>query len=80
MRTYCYIEIVSWLSLYCKLLPLVVMRDDRETVGALWTLFELLDDLWQLLIGYLVKFRVNRCFDSHQLLIASLGKIILGAK
>ena len=80
MRTYCYIEVVSWLSLYCKLLPLVVMCDDRETVGALWTLLELLDDLWQLLIGYFVKFRVNRGFDSHQLLIASLGKIILGAK
>ena len=80
MRTYCYIEVVSWLSLYCKLLPLVVMRDDCETVGALWTLLELLDDLWQLLIGYFVKFRVNRGFDSHQLLIASLGKIILGAK
>ena len=48
--------------------------------GKLLILFELIDDLRELLVGHLAQVAIDRRLNRHELLIAGLGKVVLRAK
>ena len=79
-----YVQLMRWLGLDREGLARAALGHNRlfiHITALLGTLlFELIDDLRELFVGYAVQLRVDRCFNRHQLLITRLGKVIVGSE